>query len=76
MKIQKENMEQKILNILKEKRGHVMIGEIMGILNENRIEIRRILIKLEKEGKVIKNSFPGRKGKINVWKIKETEDGL
>ena len=53
-----------------------MIGEIMGILNENRIEIRRILIKLEKEGKVIKNSFPGRKGKINVWKIKETEDGL
>ncbi|HDD26799.1 MAG TPA: hypothetical protein ENF75_06935 [Acidilobales archaeon] len=72
MIMRKENLEDKVLNILKER--ELSIPELISILDDegiymNPVELRKLISKLLKEGKLIK--FPSRLETRFKFKAKE-----
>ena len=72
MIMHKENLEDKVLNILKER--ELSVPELISILDDegiymNPVELRKLISKLLKEGKLIK--FPSRLETRFKFKAKE-----
>lgn len=64
--------QEEVLEVLEKNRAWILVGEIMGILNESRVVINNALRKLLKSKEAETRSFPRMRGGLrHEWRFKQ-----